>query len=130
MKLTILLALLCCANAVAGETEDLADRPEAYVQDGVCNIVGAVWDGGPVRNAKLQLLEVDGSGVYETQTDNQGRYQVSIPVSTSTALRAVVFKESMPRDSSSLHGRWSRWSSPRVMCRKVSVDIGPIEALR
>jgi len=124
MKTVLILALLGLSlPAAAFDTQSLATRPVAHVEDGVCHIHGAIWHDYPVRNAYLNLVEVGGLGVYEARTDERGEYRVSMPVGRA------VFKEA-PHERSSSEATRALRNGPQVICRTATITVGQLQPVK
>lgn len=137
---SILLAvfLFVIGTAQAKDVQRLAGEPEAYVEDGMCTIQGAIAVRSRVRNpllsgnrterfqvtrdggvakAPIELVNIDTGEIVRSTTDDHGFYEVSIPY----AGRAVYQERGTER------GRG--WTQPKVICQGSSVNVGAIEAL-
>lgn len=130
MRTLALLALLAWTTpAQASSTLELAEKPQAYVEDGVCHIRGGAWDRGPVRHARVALVAQGERRIHEARTDNTGQYEIAIPVEGRTSFVAQV-----PGETAGARPRYadrrSRWITPTVVCRSPVVTIRDIQRVR
>lgn len=61
----------------------LAKQPVAVVDNGKCEVRGAVWASGPRPGVNISLTSADGQ-VYTTKTNAAGIYAVSLPYAGTT----------------------------------------------
>ena len=134
MKFIAVALLLLPIGAIAQDRSashafELSANPEAELDEhGVCHITGAIWRddagsqfsiGAAVRNERMVLRQVGTGKTYETKTDDQGIYRISIPVSGH-----AVFQET------EIGRRGWHGSTPKIYCARVRVEVGEIIPVR